>query len=119
MVGFYIQFLGIKFWKIEFSGDFVDRVTPVPIPNTEVKPVRADGTAWEAVWESRKLPDIITKSPSMNLDGLFQYSKFAELPKFKEFYKVYKFPDSARLAATINGQRRMVNEKSAGGAVTN
>ena len=30
---------------IQFSGDFVDRVTPVPIPNTEVKPVRADDTA--------------------------------------------------------------------------
>ena len=29
----------------KFSGDFVDRVTPVPIPNTEVKPVRADDTA--------------------------------------------------------------------------
>ena len=28
-----------------FSGDFVDRVTPVPIPNTAVKPVRADDTA--------------------------------------------------------------------------
>ena len=28
-----------------FSGDFVDRVTPVPIPNTEVKPVGADDTA--------------------------------------------------------------------------
>ena len=28
---------------IQFSGDFVDRVTPVPIPNTEVKPVGAEG----------------------------------------------------------------------------
>jgi hypothetical protein len=27
------------------SGDFVGRVTPVPIPNTEVKPPGADGTA--------------------------------------------------------------------------
>jgi hypothetical protein len=31
-------------------------VTPVPIPNTEVKPSGADGTARGAWWESRKLP---------------------------------------------------------------
>jgi hypothetical protein len=30
--------------------------TPVPIPNTEVKPFSADGTAREAVWESRSPP---------------------------------------------------------------
>jgi hypothetical protein len=41
-----------------FSGDFVDRVTPVPIPNTEVKPVGADGTARETAWESRKSPGL-------------------------------------------------------------
>ena len=27
--------------------------TPLPIPNREVKPCYADGTAWETVWESR------------------------------------------------------------------
>ena len=32
------------------------RDTPVPIPNTMVKPQRADGTARETVWESRMLP---------------------------------------------------------------
>ena len=41
----------------KFSGGFVERVTPVPIPNTEVKPLGADGTALEAAWESRKPPD--------------------------------------------------------------
>ena len=39
-----------------FGGDSVE-VTPVPISNTEVKLDRADGTAWEAVWESRTLPE--------------------------------------------------------------
>ena len=29
------------------------RVTPVPIPNTKVKPKEANGTAWVTVWESR------------------------------------------------------------------
>ena len=32
------------------------RVTPVPIPNTKVKPYRADGTARAALWKSRLLP---------------------------------------------------------------
>src|SRR4026208_2451761 len=44
-----------------FSGDFVGRVTPVPIPNTEVKPAGADGTARETAWESRKSPGLIQK----------------------------------------------------------
>ncbi len=54
-----IRFSKLSFRKVlyKFSGDFVERVTPVPIPNTEVKPLRADGTAWEAAWESRKSPD--------------------------------------------------------------
>ena len=31
-------------------------VTPLPIPNRMVKPITADGTAWETVWESKTLP---------------------------------------------------------------
>ena len=31
--------------------------TPVPIPNTMVKPQAADGTMLETAWESRWLPD--------------------------------------------------------------
>ena len=41
------------------SGDDAVRVTPVPIPNTKVKSYRADGTAGETLWESRKLPDFL------------------------------------------------------------
>ena len=41
---------------VRFPGGNSDRATPVPIPNTEVKPVNVDGTAPEKVWESRKLP---------------------------------------------------------------
>jgi hypothetical protein len=37
----------------QFAGDHTARVTPVPIPNTEVKPRWADGTARETVWEIR------------------------------------------------------------------
>ena len=38
-------------------GDHSDRVTPVPISNTEVKPVSADGTWGVIPWESRTSPD--------------------------------------------------------------
>ena len=37
------------------AADFPE-VTPVPIPNTEVKLLSADGTARAAVWESRTPP---------------------------------------------------------------
>ena len=38
-------------------GDNSEEETPVPIPNTEVKPFRADGTWLETARESRSLPD--------------------------------------------------------------
>src|SRR3990172_9051951 len=47
----------------EYAGGHRSRVTPVPIPNTEVKPATADGTAWETVWESRSLPAVIHEEP--------------------------------------------------------
>ena len=40
----------------KFVGDLTAGVPPVPIPNTEVKPRRADCTARESVWESRSSP---------------------------------------------------------------
>src|SRR5207342_2851463 len=42
----------------KFPGGHRGRVTPVPIPNTEVKPATADGTACEGAWESRSLPGL-------------------------------------------------------------
>src|SRR5262245_61573447 len=42
----------------KFPGGHRSRVTPVPIPNTEVKPATADGTACVGAWESRSLPGI-------------------------------------------------------------
>ena len=47
----------------KFPGGHRGRVTPVPIPNTEVKPATADGTACVGVWESRSLPGLFL-SPS-------------------------------------------------------
>ena len=40
----------------KFPGNHSVGETPVPIPNTEVKPYHADDTARATVWESRSLP---------------------------------------------------------------
>ena len=41
-------------------GGHSERETPGPIPNPEVKPFSADGTATERLWESRTPPDILS-----------------------------------------------------------
>ena len=41
--------------------------TPVPIPNTMVKPQTADGTMLETAWESRWLPDSLKKKAGRQL----------------------------------------------------
>ena len=50
--------------QLSFSGIYVEGVTPLPIPNREVKPPGADGTMWVTAWESRSMPDFILKTPS-------------------------------------------------------
>ena len=45
--------------EITLSGGDNEGVTPVPIPNTEVKPFSADGTWLETARKSRSLPDSI------------------------------------------------------------
>ena len=44
--------------RLNFGGYSLG-VTPLPIPNREVKPQHADGTACAGVWESRSLPRFI------------------------------------------------------------
>ena len=44
---------------LKVSGDHSERDIPLPIPNREVKPLNADGTAGETLWESRKSPGLI------------------------------------------------------------
>ena len=53
------------------SGGHSGGETPVPIPNTAVKPARADGTWGEAPWESRSPPGfLIDEVPSeLRLEG--------------------------------------------------
>ena len=54
-----------------FSGLISERATPVPIPNTEVKPFCADGTARAAVWESRTRPGFYSKRLQQKLGAFF------------------------------------------------
>ena len=62
--------------KFKLFGGYSVGVTPVPIPNTEVKPYRADDTAWEAMWESRSPPKFIEKCPlGSRLKGHFVWKK--------------------------------------------
>ena len=58
---------------IEFPGGHRRGVTPVPIPNTEVKLSTADGTACVSAWESRSLPGLFLQKP----DAGFKHRAFA------------------------------------------
>ncbi len=53
------------------------RETPLPIPNREVKPPRADGTARATGWESRSFARDFFRVKSLNLIGfrLFKFIK--------------------------------------------
>src|SRR5688572_17539089 len=44
----------------QLSGGHTGGATPDPIPNSEVKPSRADGTAGGTLWESRSSPGNIS-----------------------------------------------------------
>ena len=60
----------------DISGNFTGGVTPVPIPNTEVKPTEVDGTIVTRLWESRTLP-VYFKCPVIGrLRGIFMYQLF-------------------------------------------
>jgi hypothetical protein len=63
----WIESLSLSDCRIfRLSGDSSGGVTPVPIPNTEVKPSSADGTALATMWESRSSPDLILKRPQFD-----------------------------------------------------
>ena len=59
--------------NIQFFGGDSEEETPVPIPNTEVKLFSADGTAREAVWESRTPPNLF--NPESDPDSGFFFAE--------------------------------------------
>ena len=60
------------------SGGYSVRVPPLPIPNREVKPHRADGTAYK--WESRSPPFSVSPPEVKTSGGLFCMYSFLLLP---------------------------------------
>ncbi len=46
----------LRITVLNVPGGHTGGATPVPIPNTEVKPSKADATAAVRQWESRTLP---------------------------------------------------------------
>jgi hypothetical protein len=61
---------------IKFPGGSSEGETPVPIPNTAVKPLSADGTAQVAVWESRSPPGVISSKALPEGLSLFRRSRW-------------------------------------------
>jgi hypothetical protein len=59
----------------QFSGDDVEEAIPDPIPNSEVKLFRADGTARARAWESRSSPGLSLKARSSR-SGLSLFNPF-------------------------------------------
>jgi hypothetical protein len=55
-------------------GDRSEGDPPVPIPNTEVKPLSPDGTACVSVWESRTSPIYLLPQISPPSGGLFVFA---------------------------------------------
>ena len=60
---------------MKVSGGASEGVTPVPIPNTEVKPFSADDTARETVWERRSPPDLTRALGALPLEGPFSFPR--------------------------------------------
>ncbi len=58
--------------QTRFLGGHSKWETPLPIPNREVKPLSADGTALATGWESRMLPRLILKDPYLRVFFVFQ-----------------------------------------------
>ena len=68
----------------EVPGGITGGATPVPIPNTEVKPSKADDTAAVRQWESRTLPGF-KKSLLVKASRLF-YCRCIVMKKVGWFY---------------------------------
>src|SRR5438046_463682 len=97
----------------KYAGGHRSRVTPVPIPNTEVKPATADGTVWETVWESRSLPAVIqTKTPDVSRAFLSVRQRRANGVGLC-FIRGATLPDSDKLLLGSGNQTRFIRLESA------
>ena len=67
---FSLTYVVLRVQTLSHSGGYYDEVTPVPIPNTEVKLISVDNTRLATAREDRSLPDYITPLP-LNGEGVF------------------------------------------------
>src|SRR5436190_24067734 len=65
----------------EIPGGYGGGVTPLPIPNREVKPSCADGTAGESPWESRLPPGYSEKAGVKTPAFFFLFGKEVAMPQ--------------------------------------
>ena len=72
--------------SIRVFGGYSVGVTPVPIPNTEVKSYSADDTAWETVWESRSPPKLF-ENPVLSKTGFLFAVIFVRSSLWKKLKK--------------------------------
>ena len=79
MIGCLNQLTNVLKLSKKFPGDYSGGATPDPIPNSEVKPSSADGTARETVWESRSSPGLNMEA-SDESQGLFFMVVFLKCP---------------------------------------
>jgi HEAT repeats len=89
-----------------FSGDYTGGVTPVPIPNTVVKPSRAHGTARVTAWESRSSPGLNSQNALASCWGVFVFLSLEHFQKGKEmaFLPIEDPRSTSELfAATLQG----------------
>jgi hypothetical protein len=89
----------------KFLGDYSEGVTPVPIPNTEVKPLSPDGTALATVWESRTSPGLNRGPDSASRDqGFFSFLNNA----VGDFHNAaVAFPETHRENAQLRDRYRV------------
>jgi hypothetical protein len=71
--GLAVEFLVSSLELPDFPGGLTARVTPVPIPNTEVKPCRADDTALETTRERRSPPGLNSKAAFAKASAAFLF----------------------------------------------
>ncbi len=80
---------------ITVSGGYGGGATPDPIPNSEVKPSCADGTAWVTMWESRSPPELF-----------FIPSKV--VPLGAAFRRLSRFSSSLAISVSIHRKRSSI-----------
>ena len=86
---------------IHLSGGYSEGDTPVPIPNTEVKPFCADDTSGATPWESKSLPGYLSKGQAFGLP-LNSSKRMHNYRKFKDYHiERLRKPENAKIYFSV------------------